>query len=407
MNGSGRAGIVLLIGLVSAAPFGLAATQKQSGRPEQDKAERFYEDGNAQMDDGEWEAAVRSFNKVIELEGRQSDAARYWKAYSLRKLARLPEALGSIEELRRVNPRSPWLDDARALEMEIRHSKGSNASPEKENDDEMKLVAINALGNVDPERAIPMLEKLLRTGTSSRLREQALFVLVQIGTQRSREILYDIARGRSHPDLQRKALEFLGMFGIEDARPLLKEILGSTADPTTRRAVLNAYMTSGDTESLYAVAKSEKDEEMRRQAINLLGAQGAKRELMELYKAESSIEVRVKILEAFGICACSDELIDVARNERDSRLRRAAIHGLAIGGGRQAGDVLVSIYSSDKDFEVRKAVLDALMVQSNDTALIAIARKETNPELKKIAVERLSVMGTRAATDYMLQILND
>jgi hypothetical protein len=38
--------------------------------------------------------------------------------------------------------------------------------------------------------------------------------------------------------------------------------------------------------------------------------------------------------------------------------------------------------------------------------LVALARKETNPEMKRFLIERLSVMGGKESRDYMLEILN-
>jgi HEAT repeat protein len=74
--------------------------------------------------------------------------------------------------------------------------------------------------------------------------------------------------------------------------------------------------------------------------------------------------------------------------------------------GKKYGDALVAIYASDSDKTVRKAVQQALFVQSNAHALVEIARKETDPELKKHAVQMLSVMGAKEAKDFMLEILN-
>jgi hypothetical protein len=39
-------------------------------------------------------------------------------------------------------------------------------------------------------------------------------------------------------------------------------------------------------------------------------------------------------------------------------------------------------------------------------ALISIARNEKDPALRKAAVEKLSMMQSKDATDYMLEILN-
>ena len=51
------------------------------------------------------------------------------------------------------------------------------------------LLALNSLMNTDPDRSVPMLEKLLKSSNSPRLKERALFVLAQNRSQRSRELL--------------------------------------------------------------------------------------------------------------------------------------------------------------------------------------------------------------------------
>jgi hypothetical protein len=56
--------------------------------------------------------------------------------------------------------------------------------------------------------------------------------------------------------------------------------------------------------------------------------------------------------------------------------------------------------------DVKKAVISALAMQDNATALVAIARKESDPGLKRDIVGRLSHMNSKVATAYMLEILN-
>ena len=75
----------------------------------------------------------------------------------------------------------------------------------------MKLLALNSLANSDPERTVPMLEKLLKSGNSARLKERALFVLAQSRSQKARDLMAQIARGNYNPDLQLKAVEYLGV----------------------------------------------------------------------------------------------------------------------------------------------------------------------------------------------------
>ena len=54
---------------------------------------------------------------------------------------------------------------------------------------------------------------------------------------------------------------------------------------------------------------------------------------------------------------------------------------------------------------VRKAVIQALFLQNNATALVALARKEGDMAMKKEIVQRLSNMKSKVATDYMLELL--
>ena len=45
-------------------------------------------------------------------------------------------------------------------------------------------------------------------------------------------------------------------------------------------------------------------------------------------------------------------------------------------------------------------------IQGNAKALVNLARNEKDPELRKTAVEKLSVMNSKESTDFMMEILN-
>ena len=85
-------------------------------------------------------------------------------------------------------------------------------------------------------------------------------------------------------------------------------------------------------------------------------------------------------------------------------MRVEAIQRLGLMGDDTA-PMLKSIYTSDKDANVRRAVLNGFFVQGNAKALIEIAKQESDPALKREAVQKLSVMGSKEATDYMLELL--
>lgn len=98
-------------------------------------------------------------------------------------------------------------------------------------------------------------------------------------------------------------------------------------------------------------------------------------------------------------------LIDLARTESNPELRRLAVRNLGLMGSKNTADALLQIYASNTSPAIRKAVIEALFLQQNATALVALARKEPDPALKKDIVQRLSHMREKAATDYMLELL--
>jgi len=429
--------------------------------PRSDESDRFYERGQHSIERSHWDDAVESFTEVISRGGARADGALYWKAYALNKLGRREEALAAIAELRKSYPSSRWLDDAKAFEVEVRQASGKPVSPESAGDEELKLMALNGLMNSDPDRAVPLLEKLLHSSQSPKVKERALFVLTQSGSSRARQLVVDMAKGNSNPDLQMKAVNYLGVMG---ARKELGEVYSVASDVAVKRAVLNGLMIAGAKDQLFAAAKGEKNSELQRFAINQLGVLGARQELGEIYKVatdvaakravlnsfmvagakdqlltaakgesnpelrhfainqlgvlgaqselwqlyqvETSVEIKRQFVNAFFVGGASDRLLEIARTAKEPELRRDAINRLGTMGAEHTGPALVSMYSSESDPSIRKAVINALFIQGNSHALVELARKETNVELKKDIVQRLSNMGSKEGTDYLMELLN-
>ncbi len=392
----------------SMADSSLASGWAGAGAEEQaaSKEEETYDRGTQALDEEHWDRAIEAFDSVVRMAGRKADAGLYWKAYALNKAGRAADALATIAQLRKSAPQSKWLNDARALEMEIRQRSGQRTSPETEGDEDLKLMALNGLLNTDSERALPLLEKFLTgSGNSSKLRERALFVLSQSDSPRAREIVVRIARGQQSPDMQETAIRYLGLFGGDASKQALAELYASSSDMSVKKAVLQSFMVSGQKARVLAAARGEKSEELRKSAIHLLGVMGAQPELWEMYQAEPSVEVKKSILHAMFVGGGSERLTEVARNEKDPELRKAAIHSLGVMGDK-TGPLLVSMYASEPDRDIRRQILHALFVQGNVKALIQIARTEKDPELRKEAVGHLSHMGSKEATDFLVELLN-
>ncbi|HWK11405.1 MAG TPA: HEAT repeat domain-containing protein [Vicinamibacterales bacterium] len=385
----------------------LAERDRERADREREQQNRYYDAGREALDNARWETAVSNFDRVIDMKGTRADAALYFKAYAQNRAGQRADALNTIGVLKRDYPKSRYLEQAKALEVEVRSEAGQPVHPESQSDEELKLLAIQALQNSDPEQAIPMLQKILQGTGSPKLKERALFVLAQSDSPKARDVLVNIAKGTgATPDMQMKAIQYLGIHGGSESRAALADIYRSTADVDVKRRILRAFMVAGEKDRLLSVAQTEQNPDLRGEAVRQLGVMGATDELMTMYQKESSIDVKKQILQAMFTGGNATRMIDLARSEQNPELRRIAVRNLGLMGGRQTGAALAEIYSTDKDPAIRGAVIQALFIQNNAESLVALARKEQDPAMKKDIVQKLSLMHSKVATDYLLEILN-
>ena len=378
--------------------------EKQEAKIE--KEQDLYEEASDAFDDHDWRRAAKLFERVAEMRMSHADGALYWLAKSENNLGMRSEALNTILNLQKSYPKSKWNEDAKALEIEVRQSAGQRIEPEHVADEELKLMAINGLMQSDPEQAIPILERLLQSSNSEKLKDRALFVLSQSSSPRALDILTRTAKN-GPPDLRSRAIRYLGIMGGERSRQILTDVYNSSTDPDVKKSILRSYMISGDRGRLLALAKGEPNADLRAEAVMQLGVMGAREELSQLYSSEQSIEVRKRIIQAMFIGGNSEKLADIARNEPVLDLKLAAIRNLGLLGGDRSGQFLLSLYNSDSRPEIRKTVINSLFVQGNAHALVDLARREKDIDLKKSIVSRLSLMKSKEATDYLMEYLRE
>lgn len=398
--------------LLSAAPAVMAWPNIGAGAERERRIEReqdLYDEGGDAIDEHDWQRAARTFGRVADLKLSHADAALYWRAYALNKMGQRAEAAATLLALQKAYPKSKWVEDGKQLELEIRQSSGTAPTPIEKVDDEnmdLKLMAINGLMHTDPERAIPILERLLTSNNPPKIKERAMFVLAQSNSPKAYEVLARMARS-GNAEQQRVAIRYLGIAGGDRNRQLLADIYASGADVAIKKSVLKAFMLSGDKGRVLALAKTEPNPELRAEAVTQLGLMGGRNELSELYSSESNVDIRKKIIQAMFLGGSADKLGDIARNEPVFELKLAAIKNLGLMGGSRTGDILINIYRTDTRLEVRSAVVNAFFLQGNAKLLVDLARAEKDPALKRKIIERLSIMNSKEASEYLMEYLKD
>lgn len=398
--------IVLSFGLssVAAAQQVPSASLLDSQAVEKANAheDELYSSAKDGLDNGEYDNAIKQFDEIIKIHGRRADGAMYWKAYALNKAGNKAQALIVLGELRKSYPRSNWLRDAGALEQEMR----GGGNPENISDEELKLLAIQSLMNSNPEKAVPLLEKIITGNYPPKLKDKALFVLSQSGSEKAQQILMGLAKANNQPDLQKRAIRYMGMNGNGRNRAVLKEIYNSSTDVGVKKSIFQAWLMCGCKDDVASLAKTEKNPELRREAIRYLGMMGGRAELLDFYKNSPDVETRKEAVGAMLMCGCSHELAEIVQTEKDPEVLDKAINTLGLVGGDESLAALTKVYNSQADLATKKKVINALFLHGAGKEMVALARKETNPELKRSLISKMSLMNSPEISDYMMEILN-
>ncbi len=374
----------------------------------QAKEDTLYSEGTRAINDAHWAQAEQIFSNLASQHGARAEAALYWEAYAENKQGNAARALEICAALRHAYPQGNWVKECSALEIEIHGKSDDPVPPQAEQDEELKLLALNSLMQQDEARAVPIIQQILSSDKSEKLKDRALFVLAQDQSPQAQALLGQVASGQSNPALQRKAIQMLAITRGKQAAETLANIYRQTKDEEVKNSILHTYLVIGTPDPLVEAARHETDPQLVRTAVHTLGAMGATSQLLTLYHDSSNPEVKAEVINAFIPAGQkgADALSSIAGSEPDPELRRKAIRNLGIAGGVSAAPGLVAIYKKNTDLETRKAVAQALFLAGDSHDLVELARAEKDPAVKQFLVQQLSIMHNKEATDYMLEILN-
>ena len=295
---------------------------------------------------GQLDALIARFDNksVADSIANRVDAAMYWKAYALGKQREITEAINTLNQMQSRFADSRWLKDAMALKVEMMQASGQAVSPDSQTDEDLKLLALRGLMQSDPDRAVPMIEQVLSGSSSVKVKENALFVLSQSRSTRTRDILANIAKGGANPDLQLKAIRYLGVMNGPGNDQVLEDAYRSTSDETVKRAIIRSFMASGNRTRLASIAgDTNSSPALRSEAVQQLGAMRASDELVRLYGRESSQDVKKRIIQGLFVSRDAAKLVELAKAEKDMELKKEIVSKLSLMKSKEATDYLVEL----------------------------------------------------------------
>jgi len=397
-----------IIPTVLGAAFALAfasnaarAASEGDMAPADKAANQLYWQGQAALKKSDWPTALKRFTELERLlrekEPHSADAALYWEAYALTHARRTAEAKAALDKLHREFPDSRWIKDADALAQQASPSPPGSVSGD---DEDLAEVALEGLMSAPPERALPLLKKVMQGNHSPKLKKRALFVLSQLDDSAGLDLVVDAAKGTTDPELREEAIRILGISGEDRAIERLREIYASSKDAHEKRQIIEAYLVADRKDLVLAAARGEADPGVRAHAIQTLGALDASEELKQLFDVTTDDANRRAIVEALGVAGNSTALAAIAGNARQPEdIRIAALQALGVAGDRGGGEALVKLYAQANTPTLRDAVLQGLLVSGDSDAVLKLYRDAKGVDEKKALLRTLTSMGGDAAID--------
>jgi HEAT repeat protein len=264
----------------------------------------------------------------------------------------------------------------------------------------MKLAALNALQQMDPDKARPILRKVLarRDPGSACLRRKAVFLVAQQNQPGTEDILLESVRSDPDSDVRRQAVFWLSQVGTERAVGALDSILRFSRDTTIQEKAVFALSQHDSPQAQQALrtyaGRPDVAEGIRERAIFWLGQRGSSENaafLRGLYPRLQKPELKKKVLFSLSQMGGQENgrwLLGVARDTSQTiELRKQALFWAGQSG--VAITDLTGLYDRVADRDMRAQLIFVYSQRDEPAALdklIDIAKRDSNPDLRKRAL---------------------
>ncbi|HZP67646.1 MAG TPA: HEAT repeat domain-containing protein [Rudaea sp.] len=403
-----RIALAAALALASMAPRLVFGAADDAMAPADKDLAALYWQGHDALRKSDWSAALQRFaeleRRMRTKDAQNADAAIYWEAYALTQAKRGTEAKAAVERLHHEFPASRWSKDADAL---LRKAEPALAQPNAPDDEALAEIAVEGLLNAPPERALPLLKKVLDGRHSSKIKKRALFVLSQLDDDAALATIVEVAKTNNDPALREEAVRMLGVSGEARAIERLRELYASAADAHEKRAIVQAWLTADRKDLILAAARTEPDANVRREAIQALGALDAAAELQQLFDTTHDEANQREIVQALGVAGNVQALVKIAGNASTEAIRIEAIRALGVSGDRGGNVALVDLYPKATTPALRDAVLQGLLIAGDTDAMLKLYRQAKTAEEKQALLRIITMTNSGAALDVIESELKD
>jgi HEAT repeat protein len=420
-----------------------------------DPADSIYRAARAALDRRDYREAAELFAQVpvrFPRSGYAADAY-YWRAFSLYRVGGTPQlraALAALDTQRERFPTAATKGDAKALASRIQGELARQGDPAaaarvaeaaadagrtpplpptppvpptrptaptpptpptppsppdrddrcSDDDDDTKVAALNALQQMDDERARPILRRVLarRDPASVCLRRKAVFLIAQESASGTEDILLETARSDPDHEVREQAVFWLSQVGTDRAVGALDSILRTSKDPAIQEKAVFALSQHGGERANQALRsyaeRPDLSVDVREKTIFWIGQSGgAENEayLRALYGRLKEESLREKVLFSISQAGGAENarwLLGIAKDTRQPlELRKRALFWAGQSDASMAD--LTALYAATPDREMREQLIFVYSQRDEPAAvdkLLDIAKREPDVELRKKAL---------------------
>ncbi len=311
-------------------------------------------------------------------------------------------------------------DRSRERSSSVRKTTLPAGCPDGDDDDDERVAALNALLQMDAERAVPILTRLLerRDPCSAGLRRKAVFLVSQKRGAQTADLLLNIARNDPDKEVREQAVFWLSQVPDERAITMLEDILRSSKDEGLQNQALFAMSQhrSGRGSAVLRefASRSGSSDELRGQAIFWLGQRRSEANaafLRQLFTQVKTEELKDKVI--FSLSqqrGVGNEkwMMDIVTNDNETiETRKKALFWA--GQSQVAMGEIVPLYSRLTDREMKDQVIFVLAQRREPAAvdkLLDIAKNDKDSELRKKAIFWLGQSKDSRAQQFLLDLIN-
>lgn len=301
-------------------------------------------------------------------------------------------------------------------------SSPAGSAPCDQEDIQVRTEALNALSQMDPASATPILRRVVerKDDCSASLRRSAVFMLGRRADADAASILIGVAKSDPNATVRAEAINFLPRMPGDAPLATLEEILRSDQDERIQRAAVRA-LTSSDNPKARSTMRSLIDRKdapvnLRIEAVTSLSSDRATTDdaayLRSLYARADNDRLKEAIIGTVSRIGGADNdqwVLGIVRNPNEpSALRSAALSRYSRSSTVSIAD-LAKLYDSADSYDLRSRVVSILGSRKEPEAtdkLVDIARNSTDVSMRKEAISALARKNDPRTTQLLLDIVD-